>query len=599
VGISTKAVLVEPRERVQALLDDEQRVSREKRAVVLADGDTFALACPGSGKTRVVGLRVAWASVDGAGRRIAATSYTNIAVEEIRRAAGEAGVAVGPEHFVGTLHSFLLRYVVYPFGHLEMGCDVSPRIVMETRQRAVEIDEVRVAAGAAGIPVWNFHFRADGTFSLDVPQTITLPEEEVMRRGADRARALKAELFRRGLMSPTDAMFVAARTVMDRPPIAQALANRFDEIIVDEVQDTSDLQFSCLDALKQNGLASVVVVGDVDQAIYGWMGATPEACEEFAARHSLAPLPLTRNFRSSQTICDTTVAFSSRDEPDTAAGPAAEFGVLPELFLYRPGAPTEAVDFFMMRVAELELDPARVAVLVRTIAFAARVNGTASANATRTVLALGEAASAYQDGRPLTRRAIQNLEESLAEMAWGEAALRSRTAEERSALRAQAMSLLDLLPALTGDLQAWIGGARSGVTAALSPLTAEPAIAPGRRVRALAGSATIDASTAFRASDDDPTRARTIHSAKGESHSATLLLGQRPAGGRDYPREWVTHLLGGDRNEETRVAYVAMTRPERYLSVALPTGTPDEVIDAFVSTGMTLLDSEVTGISVA
>jgi hypothetical protein len=59
------------RERVLTLLDDEDRVSVEQRAVVMAERDIFALACPGSGKTRTVGLRLAWASVDGSSRRIA------------------------------------------------------------------------------------------------------------------------------------------------------------------------------------------------------------------------------------------------------------------------------------------------------------------------------------------------------------------------------------------------------------------------------------------------------------------------------------------------------------------------------------------------
>jgi hypothetical protein len=150
---------------------------------------------------------------------------------------------------------------------------------------------------------------------------------------------------------------------------------------------------------------------------------------------------------------------------------------------------------------------------------------------------------------------------------------------------------------LTGNLQEWIAGARSAVTAALGPLAAEPSIAPGRRVRALPGSGSIDAATAFRPSDDDPRRARTIHSAKGETHSATLLLGQRPAGGRGYPREWVAHLLGGDRSEETRVAYVALTRPERYIAVALPAGTASDVLEGFTSSGMRLLDAAATGIA--
>jgi superfamily I DNA/RNA helicase len=580
-----------PRERVLALLGDEDEVSAEQSAVVLHQHDAFALACPGSGKTRTVGLRVAWATVDGSGRRVAATSYTNVAVEEMRRAAAEAGVVIGGEHFVGTLHSFLLRYVVYPFGHLEMGCEQAPRIVMDTRRTAVVIDEVRVIAGGAGIPVWSFHLGVDESLTVDVPQTINLSVEEVVARGRTRALALKRELFERGLFSPSDAMYVAMRVLEHHPHVATALTQRFDEVIVDEAQDTSSIQFACLDALRANGLTSIVLAGDVDQAIYSWMGATPEACLEFALRHGLAELPLTRNFRSSQAICDVTVSFSSRADPDVAAGSSADFGVTPEVFLYDGSRPAEAVAFFLSRVDDLGLGQDDVAVLVRTIAFAQRVNGAVSPNASPTVLALGEAAETFQMGRPLERRMIQNLEEALSEMAWGEAGLRFRSAEERTALRAQALALLELLPELTGDLRGWIAGARSAVASALTPLAGEPTVRPGNRVRARSGDGEVDAATAFRGARDDPRRARTIHSAKGESHDAVLLIAQRPAGGRDFPREWVAHLLGEARTEETRVAYVALTRARRYLAVALPSGTPDDVIEAFMDAGVVLVES--------
>lgn len=563
---------------------------------MLADGDAFAMACPGSGKTRTVGLRLAWASVDGSGRRLAATSYTNVAVEEMRRAAVEAGVSIGPEHFVGTLHSFLLRYIVYPFGHLEMGCEGRPNIVMDTVRSAIEIEEVRVVARTAGIPVWDFHFRPDGSLSVEVPPTITLEEDEVLRRGEEQAQAMKRDLFRRGFLSPSDAMYVAMRVLERQPSLAEALANRFDEIIVDEAQDTTDLQFACLDGLKGGALRSVVVVGDLDQAIYGWAGATPEACEAFATRHRLKQLPLSLNFRSSQVICDRTVAFSTREISDTASGPSAAFPVEPELFLYRPSAPTEAVAFFARRIEEAGLDVSRAGVLVRTTSFANRVNGSASTKATQAVQALGRAAAVYQANRTLDKTSLQSLEAALAEMAWGETALRSRTSEERAALRGQALALLELLPELTGDLGSWIAGARAAVTAVLEPLAATPTIVPSRRVRSLPGAAGINAATAFSTVETDPTKARTIHSAKGESHSATLLLGQGPAGGRDYPREWVSHLLGLASSEETRVAYVAITRPQRYLAVALPAGTAEDVITAFTAAGFILLDALVTGI---
>jgi DNA helicase II / ATP-dependent DNA helicase PcrA len=583
-------------ERVLSLLNDESRVSTQQRAVVTADRDFFALACPGSGKTRVTGLRLAWASVDGSLRRLSATSYTNIAVAEIRRSAEEAGVPPSGEHYVGTLHSFLLRYVVYPFGHLEMGCSTLPRVVMEGRQSAVTIDEVRVMAGAAGIPVWNFHFRADGSFAVDVPQTLTLTPEEATTRGQEQARALKRELFARGLLSPSDAMYVAMKVLERDPDLTTAVARRFAEIVVDEVQDTTDVQFRCLDLIREAGLLSIGLVGDLDQAIYGWMGATPDACRSFAARHGLAEIALTKNFRSSQRICDVTANFSSRPEPDRAAGPYRDYPAAPEVFLYRRNRPRETVEFFARRLEDLGLEPASSAVLVRTGAFADRINGGAPARTSYSVRAIGEAAATFDATGTLDRQTIQNLEGVLAELAWGEAGLRTRSPEERLALRHQAVSLLTHLPELSGNLRDWIAGARTATAAVLPTLTSSPVIQPGNRVRSRSGDEAVDASTAFRGQQNLPLLARTAHSAKGESHAAVLLVAQPPAASRDQARDLIAHLLGGARTEETRVAYVALTRAERYVAIALPAQTPDEVVEAYVAAGFTLIDESSTGI---
>jgi hypothetical protein len=76
--------------------------------------------------------------------------------------------------------------------------------------------------------------------------------------------------------------------------------------------------------------------------------------------------------------------------------------------------------------------------------------------------------------------------------------------------------------------------------------------------------------------------------------------GPAPApGGKSWQRRppvSIAHLLGGARTEETRVAYVALTRAERYVAIALPAQTPDEVVEAYVAAGFTLIDESSTGI---
>src|SRR5664280_334762 len=92
-------------------------LTQHQLRAVTAERDVFLTACPGSGKTRAGGVRVA--RLDSDGRRVAACSYTNVGVEQIRRiVSGDLGRVLAPQHFIGTLHAFLLRYVVYPFGHL-------------------------------------------------------------------------------------------------------------------------------------------------------------------------------------------------------------------------------------------------------------------------------------------------------------------------------------------------------------------------------------------------------------------------------------------------------------------------------------------------
>ena len=92
-------------------------LTADQRKVVEAPGDIVLTACPGSGKTRTAAARFVVRA--GAGDRIAATSYTNAGVDELRHiVTAEMGVVIGAGNFVGTLHGFLLQFVFRPFARL-------------------------------------------------------------------------------------------------------------------------------------------------------------------------------------------------------------------------------------------------------------------------------------------------------------------------------------------------------------------------------------------------------------------------------------------------------------------------------------------------
>src|SRR4051794_35732683 len=71
---------------------------------------------------------------------------------------------------------------------------------------------------------------------------------------SDQVVRAKDRLFEmHGVMSADDAMWFALRILREHPVVAEALAGRFDELIVDEAQDTSELQLACLREIRESG----------------------------------------------------------------------------------------------------------------------------------------------------------------------------------------------------------------------------------------------------------------------------------------------------------------------------------------------------------
>lgn len=126
---------------------------------------------PGSGKTRSAGIRVARLAEDGL--RVAACSYTNVGVEQIRRVLSyDLRRPLDGRHFTGTLHSFLLRYVLYPFGHLVTGSTGSPRLVSD---EAIAQDVVFNNDPKTRLALSRFRFRPDGSLIVRSVPAIVPP----------------------------------------------------------------------------------------------------------------------------------------------------------------------------------------------------------------------------------------------------------------------------------------------------------------------------------------------------------------------------------------------------------------------------------------
>lgn len=564
-------------------------VTEHQLPAVLVERDLFLTACPGSGKTRTAAVRVARLADDGL--RVAACSYTNTGVEELRQSlAQDVGLTLGPQHFSGTLHQFLLRFVLHPFGQLVLGCSASPRIITPEAWPDVVFDSPNVR-----LALHHFQFRPDGSLCVrNKPARFKYsPEQAVALRGTQALRTKRDLARHRGWVSTDDAMYWALEVLRRHPRVGAALTSRFDEILVDEAQDTSELQLACLDALHACGtLRSLALIGDLDQSIYSYNGAHPTGCAALVDVRGLKHVELRENRRSSQGICDSLAHLHSRGRPDVATGPDRNCSWPPELVLYPAKDPAAAVPPFLARLRAVGEDLNQAAVLARTNDLVDAINGALPLDKSKmnvNALRIARLVHAQRGGATLGRRDLDHLDRQLALMAWDRNDLTGVAPDVRWGLRRASMALLATAPELDTDLHTWTVALRSPLRDAVALLTDQPARRIGQWLRAT--KAMRDYLVAELASASIPIpQARTVHDIKGATRASLLYIVDKASSRRTPPATLLGGALTGaptapDDAEEIRIAYVALTRARRLCRIALPDDTPSTIIEQFSSQG--------------
>jgi len=113
-----------------------------------------------------------------------------------------------------------------------------------------------------------------------------------------------------------DQIYLTIELLKKRPNIQQQLQNRYHTIFVDEFQDTNPMQSELIDLLTKNG-SNLVVVGDDDQSIYGFRGATIDNILSFKKRYpETKEVVLSENYRSHQSILDASYALIQHNNPN-------------------------------------------------------------------------------------------------------------------------------------------------------------------------------------------------------------------------------------------------------------------------------------------
>ena len=289
---------------VSHLLDGLNPAQRE--AVSAAPGHYLVLAGAGSGKTRVLTHRIAWLNeVHGVPvHGIFAVTFTNKAAGEMRHRAdaqlrnGSRGMWIGTFH--GLAHRLLRLHwqdAKLPESFQVLDSDDQLRLVKRVVQQ-MELDEARFPPRQ--IAWWINAQKDEGRRAAHI-QPGDDPWTDTLRR----AYALYQERCdRAGLVDFAELLLRAHELLRDNPALLAHYRARFGEILVDEFQDTNGIQYGFVRLLAGDA-GHVFVVGDDDQAIYGWRGAKVENVQRFLKDFSSAQtIRLEQNYRSSANILD-------------------------------------------------------------------------------------------------------------------------------------------------------------------------------------------------------------------------------------------------------------------------------------------------------
>ena len=277
-----------------------------QRAAVLRIGGPLAIvAGPGTGKTRTLTARIAYLieHLRAPPASVLALTFTNTAARELRGRLAELlgggrsdGVTAGTFHQLGAA-------VLREFG-AAAGIDGSFAIA-DDRDRQELLKRSAPGLSAAGVR------RALAAISAG-KNLLTAPQETRTPDLAEIEDRYHAALAAAGALDLDDLIFRTVRLLEAEPGVLRTLQARFRWISVDEYQDVNAAQHRLLRLLAAGG-ANLCVIGDPNQAIYGFRGADHRYFLSFADDFPGArQLRLDRNYRSPQTILDAAAQVIAR-----------------------------------------------------------------------------------------------------------------------------------------------------------------------------------------------------------------------------------------------------------------------------------------------
>jgi DNA helicase-2/ATP-dependent DNA helicase PcrA len=352
-------------QEILAGLDPKQQVAAQ--ALV---GPTCILAGAGTGKTRTVTHRIAYGIATGhfAANRVLALTYTNRAAGELRSRLRSLGVGAVS---VRTFHAAALAQLEYFWPQL-VGVP-APSILdskAKTIGQAAKSLSINLDNAALRDMASEIEWRKYSMLSMDEYSELSDTRPKVaglsFQKNVEIQKIYEQEKIRAQKLDWEDVLVLTLGLLKAEPRALAHVQSQYRFFTVDEYQDISPLQHALLDQWLGDH-AELCVVGDPNQTIYSFTGASSEFLRDFADRFPGANVvDLTTNYRSTQQI----VSFANRLTSDAQLGASLEaagpFGIAPQIMKYDSAqAEAKAVASVISEAIQSGVSKSEIAVLYR------------------------------------------------------------------------------------------------------------------------------------------------------------------------------------------------------------------------------------------
>lgn len=342
--------------------------------------NTFLKACPGSGKTEVLAIKVAYEREQWklTTQGFAVLTFTNSAEKEINsRLDCYLNGKLEYPHYMGTFTSWLHGYIANPFLHKLMKYDGDERGDKSIRliESSCTSDFLNVYSSKyqykelGNIKAHEF-FRDFKTDSYQYCATRSRQGKEILQslvqqddwREMDLTKT-KLKFWKSGFALYEDIEYMSNLLFEKYPEIAELIAKRFPVIFVDECQDLSYVQLELLATLCEKG-CKIHLIGDLNQAIYGFRNIEPDDTRDFIENHCFDIKLLTENYRSCQPIVVAS-EYVVKGQEKIVGRNFNKAGIPLVAILYTKGKEKDAVNKFHEYMLENNLNVRESRIIVR------------------------------------------------------------------------------------------------------------------------------------------------------------------------------------------------------------------------------------------